>query len=65
MGMLVANTGFEDIVYQSGVCSSGSINNILAGLHYNRAWIVHSGTICYLRLLSHAVYHCAVVTVQQ
>ena len=62
MGMLVTNTGFEDIVYQSGVCSSGSINGVLAGTHYNKAWIVHSGTICYLRLLSHAIYYWAVVT---
>lgn len=43
MGLLVANTGFEDIVYQSGVCSSGSINGVLVGTHYNRAWTVHSG----------------------
>ena len=57
MGMLVANTGFEDIVYQSGVYSSGSIKGVLAGTNYNKAWIVHSGTICYLRLLSHAVYY--------
>ena len=64
MGMLVANTGFEDIVYQSSVCSSGSLKGVLTDSHYKRAWIVHSGTIYYLRLLSHAVYHCAVVTVQ-
>ena len=57
MGMLVANTGFEDIVYQSGVCSSGSINGVLAGTYYNKTWIIHSGTICYLRRLSHAVYY--------
>ena len=59
--MLVTNTGFEDIVYQSGLCSSGSINGVLTGSHYNRAWIVHSSTIYYLWLLSHAVYHCAVM----
>ena len=52
---------FEDIVYKSGLCSSCSINGVLAGSHYNRVWIVHSGTIYYLRLLSHAIYHCAVV----
>ena len=60
--MLVGNTGFEKIVYQSGICSSGSINDVFS--HYKRAWIVHTGTIYYLRLLSRAVYHCAVVTVQ-
>ena len=39
--MLVANTGFEDIVYQSGVSSSGNIKSVLAGAQCNRAWIVH------------------------
>ena len=62
---LVANTGSEDIVCQSGYCSFGNINGVLAASHYNRPWIVHSDTICYLRLMSHAVYHCAVVIVQQ
>ena len=64
MGMLVANTGFEDIVYQSGFCSSVSNNSVLAGSCYNRAWIVQLDTIYYLRLMSHAIYHCAVVIVQ-
>ena len=61
MGMLVANTGFEDIVYQSGV----SINGVLAGAHYNRAWIVHSGTILLFKDSEsyNTVYHYAVVTV--
>ena len=44
MAMLVADTSFGDIVYQFGVCSSGSINGVLAGSHYNGAWAVHSGT---------------------
>ena len=64
MGMVVTNIGFADILYQSSVRSSGSINGVLAGPHYNRVWIVHSGTTCYLRPLSHAVYNCAVATVQ-
>ena len=54
---------FPDIVYQSGYCSFGKINGVLAASHYNRPWIVHSGTIYYLRLMSHVVYHCAVVIV--
>jgi len=29
-------------VYQSGVCSSGSLHGVLSGSHYNRAWSVHS-----------------------
>ena len=41
IGSLVKNSGFEDIVYQSGLCTSGSLLGVLAGSHYNRAWVVH------------------------
>lgn len=34
-------SGFEDIVYQSGLCTSGSLQGVLSGSHYNRAWIIH------------------------
>ena len=61
MGMLVASTGFENIVYQYYLA-------LLVALavfsHYSRAWIVHSGTIYYSRLMSYAVYHCEVVILQ-
>jgi len=40
--MLVESTGFEEIVYQSGVCKSGSLNGVISGTQYNRAWFVHS-----------------------
>lgn len=41
IGSLVSSTGFEDIIHQSSVCTSGSLLGVLLGSHYNRAWIVH------------------------
>ena len=41
-GKLVAGSGFEDAIFQAEVCSSGSINSVLSGSHYNRCWTVHS-----------------------
>lgn len=40
--MLVESSGFEDVVFQSGICSSGSLNGVINGTQYNRAWFVHS-----------------------
>ena len=40
--MLVANSGFEDVVYQSNVCASGSLNGVFLGLLYSKAWYVHN-----------------------
>ena len=40
--MLVANSGFEDAVYQSNVCSIGSLNGVFSGSLYNKAWYVHN-----------------------
>lgn len=42
LGSLIAGSGFEDTVYQSGLCTSGSLNGVIAGSHYNRAWSLHS-----------------------
>ena len=42
IGNLVSGSGFEDIVFQAGVCSSGSLNGVLSGSHYNRGWTIHS-----------------------
>ena len=41
LGMLVKGSGFEDIVFQSNLSSSGSLNGVLSGSHYNRCWKVH------------------------
>ena len=44
IGDIVAGSGFEDVVFQSGVCSSGNFLAVLSGKHYNHPWNVHSGT---------------------
>jgi len=41
IGMLVSSSGFEDVVFQSNVCSSGSLNGVINGSLYNEAWNVH------------------------
>lgn len=38
---MVSHSGFEDVVYQAGVCSSGSLNGVFSGSLYNKAWFVH------------------------
>ena len=42
LGKLVCGSGFKDVVFQTGICSSGSLNGVLSGSHYNRCWTVHS-----------------------
>ena len=42
LGTLVSNSGFEDIVYQAGVCTSGGLLGVMKGSHYNRAWFIHN-----------------------
>ena len=34
-------SGFEDIVYQLGLCQPGSMNALIKGKHYNQAWLIH------------------------
>ena len=41
IGKFVLGSGFIDVVHQAGLCTSGGINNILTGKHYNRSWMVH------------------------
>ena len=41
IGKVVQGSGFEDIVYQTGLCTSGDINGIIAGKHCNRCWFVN------------------------
>ena len=36
IGKFVTGSGFEEIVYQSGLCTSGSMNGLLSGKHYTR-----------------------------
>ena len=42
IGVIIANSGFEDIVYQGGICTSESLLGVMAGSQYNCAWLVHS-----------------------
>ena len=41
IGKIIQGSGFEDIVYQAGFCTSGGTNGVLTGKCYNRSWVVH------------------------
>ena len=41
MGLLLQCSGFEEIVYQARMCTSGSLSGVMTGGHYNRAWRIH------------------------
>ena len=58
LGMLVQGSGFEDIVFQSGVFSSKSLHSVISGAHYNRCWRIHQHlTEASERLLFHCFMH--------
>ena len=40
MGLL-QSSGFEEIVYEGRLCTSGSLCGVMSGTHYNRAWKIH------------------------
>ena len=42
IGSLVSASGFEDVIYQAELCSSKSLQGVLVGSLYNRAWAVHT-----------------------
>ena len=41
LGMLIEGSRFEDIAFQSGISTTGSLNGAIAGTHYNRCWKMH------------------------
>ena len=41
IGSYVSGSGFEDIVYQLGLCQPGTMKALIKGKHYNQAWMVH------------------------
>lgn len=41
LGKMMTNSGFEDAVIEANICASGSINQVLSGKQYNRAFRVH------------------------
>ena len=45
IGMLNEGSGFEDIVFQSGMFMSDSMNSVISGSHYNRCWRKYMNTL--------------------
>jgi hypothetical protein len=41
LGKMMTGSGFEEILIESGLCASGSIEKVMTGKHYNRAMRVH------------------------
>ena len=41
IGSYVSGSGFEDVVYQLGLCQPGTMKALLMGKHYNQAWMIH------------------------
>ena len=41
LGKKMRCSGFEEVLIESGICASGSIEQVLTGKHYNRALRVH------------------------
>lgn len=41
LGKMMAGSGFEEVIIDSGVCASGSITQVMSGSHYNRAMRIH------------------------
>ena len=41
LGKIVKGSGFKGVVYQASLITSGSLNGIIAGSHYNLSWYVH------------------------
>ena len=51
IGKMMNGSGFEDIVLESGLCASGSIEQVLSGKHYNRSMRVHQRMLVALEQL--------------
>ena len=41
LGKMMAGSGLEDIVIESGICASGSLAQVMNGKHFNRSMHVH------------------------
>ena len=41
IGVFVAGSGFEDSLFQAGLCSSGSSKGLVSGKHCNPCWLLH------------------------
>ena len=54
-GKFVAGSGFEEVVYQAGLCTSGGIKGVLSGKQHNRSWMVHKSLL--KQLIGFSVKH--------
>ena len=41
IGNYLAVNGFEEMVFQGKLCTTGSIKAVMKGKHYNQCWIIH------------------------
>ena len=41
IGCCIKGSGFEEILFELDLCSSGSINGVISGKQYNRCWYIH------------------------
>ena len=41
LGKMVKGSGIAEIIIESGICASGSLNRVMTGKHYNTALRVH------------------------
>ena len=41
IGSFFKGSGFEEMIFQLGLCTSGSIKSLISGKQYNRCWSIH------------------------
>lgn len=41
VGKMMKGSGFSEIIIESGICASGSLDRVMSGKHFNRALRVH------------------------
>ena len=41
LGKMMKGSGLSEIILESGICASGSLNRVMNGKHFNRALRVH------------------------
>ena len=52
VGNRMSGSDITEVITQSGICASGSINNVLSGKQYNRALRVHKLVLELIKILS-------------
>lgn len=51
IGKRMSGSGISEVIIESGICASGSINKVMTGKHYNRALRVHKLVLEALEML--------------